>query len=154
MRTILMPLILLAAPAGAQIADQTAIMRAAEAFAGGPAIPLDPRLRLAACQHDLALSWADPAQASVLVQCPAAGGWRLYVPLAREVRVASQTAAIQRGDPVTIVLGGEGFAISQQGEAMDAGAPGDWIRVRTLAGKAAPLRARVLRPGQAGIPLP
>jgi flagella basal body P-ring formation protein FlgA len=90
----------------------------------------------------------------VRVQCPAPGGWRLYVALASHPETSVEEPAIQRGDPVTIVLGGEGFAVSQQGEALEAGVPGAWIRVRTLAGKAAPLRARVVRPGQVGIPLP
>lgn len=155
MRTILVPLTLLfALPAEAQTADTHPIARAAEQFAGAPVLPLDPRLRLAPCLRALVVSWAGPARDSVLVQCPSDDGWRLYVPLARDGRDNAQSLVIRRGDPVVIVLSGEGFAISQQGEALDAGATGDWIRVRTSAGKATPLRAQVLRPGQVGIALP
>ena len=46
---------------------------------------------------------------------------------------------------------GRGFSVQQPGEAMEGGAVGDWIFVRT-ARKAEPLRARIERPGLAVIP--
>ena len=55
---------------------------------------------------------------------------------------------------MTIVLGGDGFAVSRPGEAMEAGPVGGWIKVRTLATGGQPLRARVVRPGLVGIELP
>ena len=59
-----------------------------------------------------------------------------------------------RGDAVTISLGGEGFAVSQPGEALEAGPVGGWIKVRPLAAGSPPLRARIIRPGLVGIDLP
>lgn len=154
MKAILPPMLLLAAsPVAAAPADLAAIAEEATRFAQAPVMPLDPRLRLASCPQPLALSWAAAIRESVLVQCPVVGGWRLFVPLARAPQEAI-APAIARGDPVTIVLGGEGFAVSQQGEALDSGPVGAWIRVRNLAAKGQFLRARVLRPGQVGIPLP
>jgi flagella basal body P-ring formation protein FlgA len=154
MKAVLLPILLLAAsPAGAEPADLAAIAGEAARFAQAPVMPLDPRLRLAPCPQPPALSWAAASRESVLVQCPVPGGWRLFVPLAHAPQSAV-APAIARGDPVTIVLGGEGFAVSQQGEALDSGPVGAWIRVRSLAAKGQFLRARVLRPGQVGIPLP
>jgi len=46
---------------------------------------------------------------------------------------------------------GRGFSVQQAGEAMDSGAVGDWIFVRT-ARKSEPLRARIERPGLAIVP--
>jgi flagella basal body P-ring formation protein FlgA len=46
---------------------------------------------------------------------------------------------------------GRGFSVQQQGEAMESGAVGEWIFVRT-ARKAEALRARIERPGLAVVP--
>jgi flagella basal body P-ring formation protein FlgA len=82
-----------------------------------------------------------------------AGGWKLYVPL---VGTAQAVAAplIAKGDAVTITVSAEGFAVSQPGEALEAGAEGAWIKVRTAGPNAPTLRARVIRPGLVGIDLP
>ena len=48
---------------------------------GGAAMPVDRRLRLAPCRAPLALNWYGVRRDSVEVICPAAGGWKLYVPL-------------------------------------------------------------------------
>ena len=150
-----------AAPAAAQnLADPAAIDRAVEQFTGaaigmdgGAAAPVDRRLRLQACPAALALRLYGTRQNTVEVACPAPGGWRIYVPL---IGAGTAVAApvIQRGDAVTIRLGGDGFTLSQPGEALEAGAAGSWIRVRPLGPGAQPLRARVERPGLVGIVLP
>lgn len=155
---MLAPLPALAAPH----TDLAAIDNAVAAFTGqqigvpgGAAQPVDRRLRLAACSAPLALSWYGNAQTSVLVRCPDAVGWRVFVPVSA-ARVAPAVApaaiAVARGEGVTVTVAGVGFSVSQPGEALDAGAVGAWIRVRTAA-KAGPLRARVVRPGLVELPV-
>lgn len=162
-------LILAAAPTLAPIADLAAIDREVERFTGVPAgaeggasLPVDRRLRLAPCRSPLALSWRTPRQETVLVECPDAGSWRIFVPVRRSLGPVGSGAgggpvaapAINRGDAVTIAVAGEGFAVSQPGEALDGGPVGAWIRVRTLSAKAQPMRARIVRPGLVEMPLP
>ena len=142
------------------VTEPSAIDRAVADFTGAPlgapggaALPVDRRLRLAACTSSLALGWYGSRQDAVLVQCPTAG-WRLYVPLKPDPAAPATAPAVMRGDAVTISLEGEGFAVSQPGEAMEAGPVGGWIKVRTLAAGSTPLRAKVIRPGLVGIELP
>ncbi|HWU03952.1 MAG TPA: flagella basal body P-ring formation protein FlgA [Novosphingobium sp.] len=120
---------------------------------GGATMPIDRRLRLAACYAPLSLSWQSPRHDIVAVTCPDPGSWHVYVP----VRAAEVGAvAIARGESVSIQVVGEGFSVSQPGEAMDAGAVGDWIRVRGLrdgAPRGEPIRARISRPGEVEVPL-
>ena len=154
---IALPLILLAVPAQADpFADLTAIDRAVAAFAGVAAPPVDRRLRLRACAVSLALAWYGPRQDRIQVTCPGAAGWTIYVTLPGQAVEAPAAPLIQRGDAVTITAGGDGFAVSQAGEALESGAEGAWIKVRPAGanGSTSPLRARVLRPGLVGISLP
>ena len=161
MKSLLPLLSLIASPALAQaLTDPAAIDHAVADFTGAPlgapggaALPVDHRLRLAACTSPLTLRWYGQRQDAVLVQCPTAG-WRIYVPLKADPVAPAATPAVMRGDAVTISLGGDGFAVSQPGEAMEAGPVGGWIKVRTLATGGQPLRARVIRPGLVGIELP
>lgn len=159
-----MTLAALAILSAAAFADPVAIDRAVEAFTGAPAgveggarTPVDRRLRLAACPTPLALSWHGPARTNVVVQCQGPAGWRIFVPvLGASFATTSAPAAapaVVRGDPVTIAVAGAGFSISQPGEAMESGAPGSWIRVRGLAAKAQPMRARVVRAGLVEVPV-
>jgi flagella basal body P-ring formation protein FlgA len=153
---------LAAAPAFAQsaIADLAAIDRAVAQFTGvpqgapgGAAMPVDRRLKLSPCRVPVAIGWYGTRRDTVEVACPMAGGWKLYVPL---VGTAQAVAAplIAKGDAVTITVSAEGFAVSQPGEALEAGAEGAWIKVRTVNPNAPTLRARVIRPGVVGIDLP
>lgn len=152
---------LIAAPALAQsLADPSAIDRAVAEFTGvplgapgGAAQPVDRRLRLAACTSPLALGLYGQRRDAVLVQCPTAG-WRIYVSLKADPPAPAAAPAVLRGDAVTISLGGEGFSVSQPGEALEAGPVGGWIKVRTLGTGGTPLRAKVIRPGLVGIDLP
>lgn len=150
-----------AQPARAQaIADLAAIDRAVASFTGAPqgtiggaAYPVDRRLRLNPCTAPLALNWYGARQESVEVTCPMAGGWKLYVPLVAAPRAAAAAPAVSRGDAVTITVSGEGFAVSQNGEALESGPVGAWIKVRGLSEKAPVIRARVIRPGLVGVDL-
>lgn len=148
-------LALLAAPALASPpADLAAIDRAVAAFAGQTAPPVDRRLRLAACAVPLALGWYGARRESVQVACPVHGGWRIFVPIAAVAGSGPVAQAITRGDAVSITVSGGGFAVSQPGEALEGGAVGAWIKVRSLNPKAPAMRARVIRPGLVGMDLP
>ncbi len=149
--------------AAAGFADLEAIDREVAAFTGasigqqgGAATPVDRRLRLNPCAAPLALSWHSPRRDSVLVQCPVTGGWRLYVPV-RGATAESATPAINRGDAVTIAVAGDGFTVSQPGEALEGGAVGAWIRVRGVAaakpGANDAMRAQIVRPGLVSVPV-
>ena len=150
------PLVLaaLAGPAFAQsLTDLNDVDRQVSAFVGQPTPPVDRRLRLARCAAPLALGWYGSGNHTVQVRCPLPGGWSLYVPLPA-VSAAAAPPLIQRGDSVTIQVGGEGWAVSQPGEALEPGAAGTWIKVRGVTPKAPVLRGRVLRPGLVGVDLP
>ncbi|MCZ8018073.1 flagella basal body P-ring formation protein FlgA [Novosphingobium sp.] len=155
-------LALLAAPALANApVDLAALDRAVATFTGlpigqpgGAAAPLDRRLRLARCPAEPLLSWHGTRREAVQLRCPVAGGWTLYVPVMGNGAGLAQPPLVQRGDAVSIVVAGDGFALSQPGEALEGGAGGTWIKVRGLAPKAPVLRGRVLRPGVVGVELP
>ena len=139
--------------AGTQLQDLAAIDNAVAAFTGQPigigggaARPVDRRMRLNACAAPLALSWRGDARSSILVECPDAGGWHLFVAVAAGARQNAADPVIERGQSVTVALTGQGFSVSQSAEALENGAVGAWIRVRTVA-KGEPLQARVIRPG-------
>lgn len=152
----------LAAPALAQThADLAEVDRAVAAFTGvpqgqpgGAALPVDRRLRLTPCRAALATGWYGARQETVEVSCPTPGGWRLFVPLAGMSRGEAAPPAITRGDAVSIAVSGQGFTVAQNGEALESGAVGAWIKVRTANPGAPALRARVIRPGLVGIDLP
>jgi flagella basal body P-ring formation protein FlgA len=141
----------LALLAAAPVVDLAAIDRAVADFSGGAATPVDRRLRLDPCTSALALSWRTARRETVVVECPGTPGWRLFVPV-----VAAQAAAsapvINRGDAVSVAISGTGFSVSQPGEALESGAVGSWIRVKTAAKQ--PMRGQVVRPGMVSVPLP
>lgn len=144
----------------ADFADSGQIDRLVAAFTGvgmgspgGARMPVDPTLRLARCPEPLALEWYGRARDTVLVRCPAAGGWRLFVPIAGDGGRGG-VQAVSRGDEVTIAVKGDGFVISRQAAALEGGAVGDWIRVRPVGAKGDPLRVKVLDAGHVGLELP
>lgn len=160
-------LAVLAAPAaalGAAYADLTAIDRQVAAFTGaaqgqpgGAVLPVDRRLRLTSCASQLLVGWHTQRRETVLVQCPDAGGWRVFVPVMAAQGMAAAAPAVMRGEGVTVSVTGDGFTVSQPGEAMEPGAVGAWIRVRmvkarTPQGEA--LRAQIVRPGLVEVPMP
>lgn len=142
--------------------DPAMIDRAVAAFTGaepgtpgGARLPADRRLRLAACAEPLAVAWHGPAHSAVSVACAGPQSWRIFVAVDGGGNSASPgraaPPAVKRGDALTIMVRGRGFSVQQSGEAVEGGAVGDWIFVRT-ARKAEPLRARIERPGLAVIP--
>lgn len=158
-------LLVLAAASVTGFADLDAIDRQVATFTGAPAgqaggamTPVDRRLRLQPCRSGLALSWRSAAQDSVLVQCGDADGWRLFVPVRMSGAASAAPLAVARGDAVAIAVTGEGFTVSQPGEALEAGPVGGWIRVRLAGGagvlRAETMRARIERPGLVTVPLP
>jgi flagella basal body P-ring formation protein FlgA len=118
---------------------------------GGARLAADRRLQLAGCASPLAVSWHGSAKNAVRVECPDAGGWRIFVAVTPPIAAAAVPPAIKRGDALTIMVRGRGFSVQQSGEAIESGAVGEWIFVRT-ARKGEPLRARIERPGLAVIP--
>jgi flagella basal body P-ring formation protein FlgA len=153
----------ISSPALAQtITDPAIIDQQVAAFAGAPigapggaVNPVDRRLKLRPCTAGLALDWQGVRRDLVQVSCPLPGGWRIYVPLRSGGNETADAAPlVARGDAVTVIVDGGGFAVSQQGEALESGSLGAWIRVRLGAARSEPLRARVLRPGAVGIDLP
>lgn len=141
--------------------DPASIDRAVAQFTGAPTggqggarLPVDRRLKLSQCPMPLALEWYGNTNRTVLVRCPIAGGWRLFVPVAGGPGGVEAEPVIARGEAVSIAIQGAGFTVSRQGEALEAGAVGDWIRVRPAGDKRDPIRARVIQPGRVGIDLP
>jgi len=172
-------LIALSAPSWASdsaspfVLEPAEIDRAVTAFTGAPIgevggarSPADARLRLAACATPLITSWHGRTKAAVKVECQqtrsGAAPWRIFVATRREDQTPASAApfapsrpaqpVIKRGDPITVIVRGRGFTVQQSGEAMENGAIGDWIGVRT-ARQAEPVRARIERPGLAIIPV-
>jgi flagella basal body P-ring formation protein FlgA len=122
---------------------------------GGARLPVDRRLKLARCDAPLALEWYGRQRDTVLVRCPVAGGWRLFVPVeSTVVAAAPREAAVARGDSVSIVVQGKGFTLSRKGEALEGGAVGEWIRVRPAGTRSDPVRLRIVEPGKVGMDLP
>jgi flagella basal body P-ring formation protein FlgA len=116
----------------AQIDSQVAAFTGApQGAVGGAVLPVDRRLRLAACNSPLSLGWHTARRESVVVQCTDAGSWRLFVPVtpAQQASASSDTPAVARGEAVTVSVTGDGFA---KGDAM---------------------RAQVIRPGLLAIPI-
>ncbi|MEJ2457944.1 MAG: flagella basal body P-ring formation protein FlgA, partial [Novosphingobium sp.] len=132
--------LLAAAVASGGFADLDAVDRQVAAFTGaavgevgGALTPVDRRLRLQPCRSGIALSWRTTLQQSVVVQCGDINGWRLFVPVRRPAPVAAAAPvhvpdAVNRGDAVAISVTGDGFTVSQPGEAMESGPVGAWIR--------------------------
>jgi flagellar basal body P-ring formation protein FlgA len=121
---------------------------------GGARLPVDRRLKLTLCPMPLALEWYGSANRTVLVRCPVAGGWRLFVPVTAGQAAARAEPVIARGEAVSIAVQGSGFTVSRQGEALEGGAVGEWIRVRPAGDKRNTIRARVIQPGRVGVDLP
>ncbi|WP_374408648.1 flagella basal body P-ring formation protein FlgA [Pelagerythrobacter sp.] len=127
---------------------------APQGAAGGARLPVDRRLKLSQCPMPLALEWYGSSNQTVLVRCPISGGWRLFVPVSGGPGNARAEPIVARGEAVSIAIQGSGFTVSRQGEALEAGAVGDWIKVRPVGEKRDPIRARVIQPGRVGMELP
>ncbi len=118
---------------------------------GGARVPADRRLRLAACAAPLDVAWYGRNRSTLQVSCAGPENWRIFIATRPAPQSATDAPIVSRGDPVTVQVRGRGFSVQQTGEAMDNGAMGDWIGVRTSR-DATPIRARIERPGFAVIP--
>ena len=157
-RRLLLLSALCAAPAGAATgfedlaqleARVTATLGAGIGQPGGPARPIDRRLKLAACPASPSL--AVPTPFAAVVQCEPIG-WRIHVPLVRPAATTVASAekrepVIRKGDQVELVADGGSFTVSTFAIAQQDGAPGDRIRVRGD-GQTAPVTAEVERQGR------
>ena len=157
-------LLLAPAPLHAQqpLTDPAQLDRLVEAFTGaaqgqpgGAREPVHRRLRLRVCGADPQAGWHGAPGRTVVLACPDAGGWRVYVNLVPDRAAgasAPQANAVKRGDSLTVSVTGRGFAVRRPAEALESGAVGDWIAVRTATG-GDPVRAQIVQPGLAEIPL-
>lgn len=144
------------------IADPAALDRVVEQFTGVPVgqpggarEPVDRRLRLRPCPAPPQAQWHGAPGRTVMLTCPEGGGWRIYVnllPTGATARAPAQPA-VKRGENLTVVVRGQGFAIRRPAEALEGGALGEWIAVRTGPGTD-PIRARLVQPGVAEVELP
>jgi flagella basal body P-ring formation protein FlgA len=107
---------------------------------GGPARPIDKRLKLAACPQPATVD--APAMGAVLVHCEPLG-WRIRVALSRPAAGYAQSGAvkaeptIRKGDQVELTASSGSFSVSTVAVAEQDGAPGDRIRVRSEGKKGA-----------------
>ncbi|WP_223262850.1 flagella basal body P-ring formation protein FlgA [Sphingobium sp. SCG-1] len=132
---------------------------------GGPAAPIDRRLKLAACPRTASVD--GPVFGAAIVKCEALG-WRIRVPLVAggfqaNVTMPAQRAVamrpapsremvVKKGDPVQLVAGGPAFSVSRLMVADEDGAIGSMIRVRGEDKKASPVLAQVMEMGMVRIP--
>ena len=119
---------------------------------GGARLPADRRLKLAACNEPLKVKWHGRAQSIVRVDCTGPESWRIFIATSSAKPAPDIPKVVARGDPITVLVRGRGFSVQQSAEAMEAGAIGDWIAVRTER-RADAIRARIERPGLAVIPV-
>lgn len=115
---------------------------------GGARAPVDRRLRLAACTRPLDVAWYGTGGRLLEVRCPGPA-WRIFVQVEGSHDTNGQGATIvQRGETVALVYEGAGFSLSREAEALEAGARGQWIRVRPLGDRSKSLRVEVVAPGE------
>jgi flagella basal body P-ring formation protein FlgA len=101
---------------------------------GGPARPIDRRLKLSPCPKPAIID--PPAMGAVAVRCQELG-WRIRVPLTAAPAAFQQAAAVKaepvvrRGDQVELVADTGTFSVSTVAVAEQDGAVGDHIRVRS-----------------------
>ncbi|KQM98532.1 flagellar protein [Sphingobium sp. Leaf26] len=138
---------------------------------GGPAAPVDRRLRLAACPATPSVE--GPIFGAAMVKCDALN-WRIRVPLvagsaaaasgpvprtaygaanrfARPAPAAAKEAVVRKGDPVQLMAGNAVFSVSRPMVADEDGAMGETIRVREDK-KSAPIFAQVIEMGVVRVP--
>jgi flagella basal body P-ring formation protein FlgA len=149
--------------------DLALLDRAAEIFAGarqgepgGPAAPIDRRLRLSACGSSPEFTWRTDAHDAIVIRCPDPKGWRIFVsvrPLpappevqqAAAVKEVKEEPVIRRGDFVTLEASDKGFAVSADGVAMADAAPGERLQVK-IEGAKHPVQAIAMEAGKATLP--
>lgn len=152
----------LAAPAMAAT-DLSALDRMAARFAGapmgaegGPVAPIDKRMRLQDCASQPLIGWRSERRDAIVISCPDAAGWRVFVPVkAAPLPVAAapvkQDPVIRRGDPVTVSAENNGFSVTSDGVALGDAVAGARIAIK-VDGAKNPVLAVATAPGQATLP--
>lgn len=170
MRLGVIALLTAAAPAIAQgpFQDTAALDRAVADFTGRPLgseggarTPVDARLKLATCST-LMMKWRQDNHDAVVISC-AHPEWRIFVPVVLAPVAAPLPPApaapvaakpdyvIKRGDPVSVEVNTDGFAVTRDGIAMTDAAAGARLLV-DVAGPKKPIQAIALEPGRATLP--
>lgn len=131
----------------------TAALGASVGAPGGPARPVDRRLKLAPCPQPA--SFEPPALGAATIRCEPLG-WRIRVPLVRVAaagQVAGQPAEpiVRRGDQVELTASSSSFTVSTVAVAEQDGAAGDRIRVRSEGRKGAVIGI-VAKDGRVSLP--
>lgn len=94
--------------------------------------PIDTRLKLARCPQTPIIS--PPTGGAVIVRCNPLG-WRIMVPTTHsDDQLPIKDLRVRKGDAVELIIDSEGFEVSAQAIAMQDGATGDDVRVKTLTG--------------------
>lgn len=138
-------------PTAAIDAAVAGFLGAAAGTPGGAARGIDPRMKLAACADALDVAWYGRAGTTLQVSCPSRG-WRVYVPVgsadpgSARAGLSGQTL-VQRGETVSLVYEGPGFTLTRQGEALEAGARDQWIKIRPVGDSPKPVSGQVVSPG-------
>jgi flagella basal body P-ring formation protein FlgA len=97
--------------------------------------PLDSRLKLAVCPKDPIIT--PPVNGSIVVRCEEKG-WRLRVPVKPQGQPNSASLIlVRKGEMVECVDAGKGFAVSTSMVALEDGALGQPIRVKSPTSSAA-----------------
>lgn len=155
MKTHLLSIIVIAtsAPAVAEspYQDLDALdARVAAALQGGAeAVPIDRRIKLAACPQEPEIS--GPLAGAVSVRCTSLG-WRLRVAVngASAPSGAPVQPVVHRGDAIELVSRGAGYSVTSVGTALDEGPAGGSIRVK-IPTSPFPVAAVIARAGVASI---
>lgn len=170
MRLGIFALLTAATPAIAQgpFQDIAALDRAVADFTGRPLggeggarAPVDARLKLATCST-LMMKWRQDNHDAVVISC-ANPEWRIFVPVVMAPVAATPVPAsvapvaakpdyvIKRGDPVSVEVNTNGFAVTRDGIAMTDAAAGARLLV-DVAGPKKPIQAIALEAGRATLP--
>ena len=120
---------------------------------GGPARPIDKRLKLAQCPAPAIVD--PPAMGAAIVRCEPLG-WRIRVALTRGAGGYAQAEEkaepiIRKGDQVQLTALAGSFSVSTIAIAEQDGAPGDRIRVRSETKKGAVI-GMVMADGRVALP--
>lgn len=113
-------------------AQAGALKLQAEAFSG-QAVFLDPRLPVPDCPDGIDLAWRGDARTSLLAHCSATG-WAMVIPVAsaRHGAAGRSPIIVRRGQPVQVMMSGNGFRVLVEGIAERDGRAGERVVVRNL----------------------
>jgi flagellar basal body P-ring formation protein FlgA len=91
--------------------------------------PVDARLKLAVCPTKPII--APPVNEAIVVRCEARG-WRLRVPVKSAPQAVAAQILVRKGEMVECIDAGPGFSVSTSMIALEGGALGQAIRVKSL----------------------